>query len=138
VRTARGLGVSVIVVASLVLGAAYPALADVGDIAVGGVWVCRITRGAGGLSLEQRVAKIERQITEVLSLPGIDRRSVPILVRPLGGSATIAVAGITVMTVTPEDAAGTRVTTTELARQWARRLAAGLQRAIPSATFHGF
>jgi hypothetical protein len=138
VRTARGLVVSVIVVASLVLGVAHPALADIGDIAVGGVWVCRITRSAGGLSLEQRVAKIERQITEVLSLPGIDRRSVPILVRPLGGSATIAVAGITVMTVTPEDAAGTRVTTTELARQWARRLAAGLQRALPSATFHGF
>lgn len=137
-RTARGLVVSVIVVASLVLGIAYPVLADIGDISVGGVWVRRITRGAGGLSLEQRVAKVERQITEVLSLPGIDRRSIPILVRPLGGSATIAVAGITVMTVTPEDAAGTRVTTTELARQWARRLAAGLQRALPSATFHGF
>jgi hypothetical protein len=26
----------------------------------------------------------------------------------------------------------------ELARQWARRLMAGLQRALPSTTFHGF
>ncbi|MDQ7841607.1 MAG: hypothetical protein RDU83_11365, partial [bacterium] len=89
-------------------------------------------------SLEQRVVQIERRITEVLSIPGIDRRSIPLLVRPLGRSATIVVAGITVITVTPEDAAGTHVTTMELARQWARRLMAGLQRAFPSATFHGF
>jgi hypothetical protein len=137
-HTARGLVISIIAVGSLVLGLAYPALADIGDISVGGVWVCRITRGAGGLSLEERVAKINRQITEVLSLPGTDRRSVPVSVRPMGRSTAIIVADITVITVTPEDAAGTRVTTMELARQWARRLAAGLQRALPSTTFHGF
>jgi hypothetical protein len=137
-HTARGLVISIIAVGSLVLGLAYPALADIGDISVGGVWVCRITRGAGGLSLEERVARINRQITEVLSLPGTDRRSVPVSVRPMGRSTAIIVADITVITVTPEDAAGTRVTTTELARQWARRLAAGLQRALPSTTFHGF
>lgn len=137
-HTTRGLVISIIAVGSLVLGLAYPALADIGDISVGGVWVCRITRGAGGLSLEQRVAKIDRQLTEVLSIPGTDRRSIPLSVRPLGQSAAIVVAGITVITVTPEDAAGTRVTTMELARQWARRLMAGLQRALPSTTFHGF
>lgn len=137
-HTARWLVISIIAIASLVLGVASPALADIGDISVGGVWVCRITRGAGGLSLEQRVAKIDRQITEVLSLPGIDRRSLSVSVRPLGGSAAIVVAGITVITVTPEDAAGTRVTATQLALQWARRLATGLQRALPSTTFHGF
>jgi len=122
----------------LVLAVAYPALADVGDISVGGVWVCRITRGAGGLSLEQRVAQIERQITEMLSIPGIDRRTITISVRPVGQSAAIVVADIALITVTPEDAAGTHVTTMDLARQWARRLVAGLQRALPSATFHGF
>ncbi len=135
---ARGLVISIIVAASLVLSVAYPALADIGDISVGGIWVCRITHGAGGLSLEQRVVKIERQITKVLSLPGIDRRSIPVSVRPLGQSAEIVVADITVITVTSEDAAGTHVTTMELARQWTRRLVAGLQRALPSTTFHGF
>ena len=137
-HTARGLVISIIAVASLILGVAYPALADIGDISVGGVWVCRITRGAGGLSPEQRAVQINRRITEVLSIPGTDRRSISISVRPLGRSATIVVADITVITVTPEDAAGTNVTTMELARQWARRLVAGLQRALPSATFHGF
>lgn len=137
-QAARGLVISILVVGSLVISLAAPALADIGDISVGGVWVCRIARGAGGLSLEQRVVQIERRITEVLSIPGIDRRSIPLLVRPLGQSASIVVAGITVITVTPEDAAGTHVTTMELARQWARRLMAGLQRAFPSATFHGF
>jgi len=136
--TARGLVISIIAVAGFVLSVAYPAIADIGDISVGGVWVCRITRGAGGLSLEQRVVQINRRITEVLSLPGTDRRSISISVRPLGPSATIVVADITVITVTPADAAGAHVTTMELARQWARRLGAGLQRALPSTTFHGF
>jgi hypothetical protein len=137
-HTARRLVIAIIAVGSLVLSLAYPALADIGDISVGGVWVCRITRGAGGLSLEQRVVRIERQITEVLSIPGIDRRTITVSVRPLGQSAAMVVADITIITVTLEDAAGTNVTTMELARQWARRLVAGLQRAFPSATFHGF
>jgi len=137
-HTARALVMSIIAVASLVLAVAYPALADMGDISVGGVWVCRITRGAGGVSPEQRVVQIERQITEVLSIPGIVRRTITVSVRPFGQSAAIVVGDITVITVTPEDAAGTNVTTMELARQWARRLVAGLQRALPSATFHGF
>ncbi len=137
-HTARGLVISIIAVGSLVLGLAHPALAEIGDISVGGVWVCRITRGAGGLSLEQRVVQIERQITEVLSLPGIDRLTITVSVRPFGPSAAIVVADFTIITVTPEDAAGTNVTTMELARQWAQRLVAGLRRALPSTTFHGF
>jgi len=137
-HTTRGVVIFIIAAASLVLAVAYPALADIGDISVGGVWVCRITRGAGGLSLDQRVVQIERQITEMLSIPGIDRRTITISVRPFGQSAAIVVADITLITVTPEDAAGTNVTTMELARQWARRLVVGLQRALPSATFHGF
>ena len=137
-HTARWLIVLIIAVASLVLGVAYPALADLGDISVGGVWVCRIARGAGGLSPEQRVVQIDRRITEVLSIPGTDRRSLSVAVRPLGRSAAIVVSDIMVITVTPEDAAGTSVTTIELARQWARRLVAGLRRALPGMTFHGF
>lgn len=136
--TARRMVISIIAVAGLVLSVAYPAMADIGDISVGGVWVCRITRGAGGLSPEQRVVQINRRITEVLSIPATDRRTISISVRPLGPSAAIVVADITVITVTPADAAGAHVTTMELARQWARRLVAGLQRASPSTTFHGF
>lgn len=136
--TARGLVISIIACAGLVLNVAYPAMADIGDISVGGVWVCRITSGAGGLSLEQRVVQINRRITEVLSIPRTGRRTISISVRPLGPSAAIVVGDITIITVTPADAAGAHVTTMELARQWARRLAAGLQRALPGATFHGF
>src|SRR3990172_9575900 len=136
--TALRLVILIIAVAGLVLSVSYPAIADIGDVSVGGVWVCRITRGAGGLSLEQRVVQINRRITEVLSIPGTGRRTISISVRPLGPSATIVVGDITVITVTPADAAGAHVTTMELARQWARRLAAGLQRALPSTTFHGF
>ncbi len=51
-----------------------------------------------GLSLEQRVVQINRLITEVLSMPGTDRRTIAIAVRPLGPSATIVVGDITVIT----------------------------------------
>jgi hypothetical protein len=37
------------------------------------------------------------------------------------------------LTVVPEDAAGTGVTTAELARQWARRLVAGMKVALSRA-----
>ena len=136
--TARRLVILIVAVAGLVLSVSYPAMADIGDVSVGGVWVCRITRGAGGVSPEQRVVQINRRITEVLSIPGTDRRSISMSVRTLGASAAIVVADITVITVTSEDAAGADVTTMELARQWARRLVAGLQRALPGTTFHGF
>jgi hypothetical protein len=136
--TTRRLVILIAAAAGLVLSVPYPAMAEVGDVSVGGVWVCRITSGAGGLSPEQRVVQINRRITEVLSIPSTVRRTISIAVRPLGSSATIVVGDITVMTVTPADAAGTQVTTMELARQWARRLAAGLQRALPGTTFHGF
>lgn len=124
-----------IVVGSIVLGLAGAVLADTGDISVGGVWVCRITKGAAGLTAEQRAALINRRITEVLSLPGIRRGPIPVTIRPAGKSAAIAVAGMTVFTVMPEDAEGTKVTTMELARQWAGRLVEGLNRAVPGATY---
>jgi len=42
------------------------------------------------------------------------------------------------VTVAPEDARGTSVSTLELARQWARRLALGLSKALPDTEFHTF
>lgn len=133
----RKLTVVGIVAGSIVLSLAGAVLADTGDISVGGVWVCRITKGAGGLTAEQRAALINRRITEVISLPGIRRGPIAVEIRPAGQSAAIVVAGMTVFTVMPADAEGTNVTTVELARQWARRLIEGLRRAVPGATFRG-
>jgi hypothetical protein len=40
-----------------------PVAAEIGDISVGGVWVCRLTQGGPGLTLEQRVRQINQCIT---------------------------------------------------------------------------
>ena len=95
----------------IVLHAVLPAsaIAEIGDISVGGIWVCQITMGAAGLTLEQRVAQINQRITDVLSLPALPRRQIDVDVRPVGGAAAIVVADITVMTVTPADSAGTHL-----------------------------
>jgi len=126
--------VTIVVVAVLVaIQAALPgpARADIGDISVGGVWVCRLTRGAAGLTLEQRVEQINQRIVDVLSLPELTRRQIAVEVRAVGDGAAIVVADITVMTVTPADAAGTGVPVHEVANQWAARLVQGLRVALP-------
>ncbi len=82
--------VLVMVVWSLLLGAAPPARAEMGDISIGGVWVCRLTKGAGGLTLEQRMLQIERNIYAVVSNPKYrEQRQVPVLVKPMGLNAAI-------------------------------------------------
>lgn len=124
------------VVAGLLAAVVATAHAAVGDISVGGVWVCRLTTGIRGLGLEQRVAEVERRITQVLSTPEYRGRGVGVLVRPAGADAEIVVGQMVVMVVTPADAAGTGVSTRELARQWARRLVTGLNRALPGAQFN--
>ncbi len=124
----------VIVAASLVafhIVLPGPAAADIGDISVGGVWVCRLTQGAPGLTLEQRVRQINQRVTDVLSLPELRRRQIPVEVRAIGDTAAIVAADITIMTVTPADAAGTGVPVYEVANQWSARLAQGLRRALP-------
>ncbi len=115
-----------------------PALADVGDISVGGVWVSKITRDASGYSANQRAAEVNKRITNVLSRPELRHTGAAVTVRRDGASALILVADQLIMTVTPEDAAGTGVSTLELARQWAQRLAQGLSKALPDANFHTF
>ncbi len=126
------------VIAGLVLGLTPPALAEMGDVSVGGVWVCRIKNGAPGQTLLQRMVDVERRITEVLSTPRFRRTGVAVSVRPIGQGAAILVTDYVVLAVVPEDAAGTGVTTLELARQWSRRLVAGLNRALPDASFVAF
>ncbi len=114
-----------------------PAFADIGDISVGGVWVCRITEPALGLSVEERVVQINKQITEALSTPKF-RRGATIAVRADGPNVRIVMEHLTIVTVTPADAKGTTVKPMELARQWAARLATGLSKALPDAEFHTF
>jgi hypothetical protein len=117
-----------------------PAMADMGDVSVGGVWCCRLTQGIGELTLEQRMVEIERRITLILSTPRYWRGGVRVTVRPMGANATIAVDQTIVLMVTPEGAAatGVRVTPFELAHQWAGKVAAGLNRALPDAQFRVF
>jgi len=113
--------VAVALIGSAVAGLPQPSLADVGDVAVGGVWVCRITQPALGLTAEQRAVQMTKQITEALSTPKF-RRGAVLSIRPKGTSVTISVGDLLIVTVTPEDAKGTSVAPMELARQWAQRL----------------
>jgi len=126
-----------LVALGLVFVGVQPSLGSAGDIAVGGVWVCQITQGAFGLTAEQRAVQMTRQITEVLSTPKL-REGAVVSVRMNGPTALIMVGEKVVVTVAPEDARGTSVSTLELARQWARRLALGLSKALPDTEFHTF
>jgi hypothetical protein len=59
-------------------------------------------------------------------------------VHPAGGSTLVLVGDKLVFTVAPEDVMGTPNTTVQLARDWAKRLAEGLSKALPDANFHTF
>jgi hypothetical protein len=128
---------AVFIACGLTLEPSWPALADIGDIAVGGVWICRITHAASGYSPAQRAVEVNRRITEVLSTPRF-RLGAVVSVRPAGGSAVILVGDKLVFTVAPEDVAGTTITPIQQARLWARLLAQGLSKALPDANFHTF
>lgn len=123
-----------LVIGSLVIGFARPAFAELGDISVGGVWSFRLTRGIGGMSLAERVADVERRITNILSNPRYRQAGVTLSVRPAGLGAVIMVDDAVILTVTPDDVAdtGAKVTVMELARQWAQRLAGGINKAFPT------
>jgi hypothetical protein len=122
-------------------GLSLPALADVRDISVGGVWICRITQDASGYTSYDRAAEVRRRITEVLSNPDYRKGGAVVEVRQLGATVTISVGLTLVFTVVPEDTMGetvVHVTQLELARQWAQRLSAGLSRAFPDPNLHVF
>ncbi|MGQ0571362.1 MAG: hypothetical protein ACT4P5_17805 [Armatimonadota bacterium] len=127
-----------LVTVSLVLGLAHPALAEIGDISIGGVWVCRLTKGAGGLTLEQRVEQVERNMYAVVNNPRYrGRRTVPVSVRVVGQGAAIMVDDLVILVVTPEDVSGTGAKPIEAAQQWAQRMAKGLAQALPDPTQQG-
>jgi hypothetical protein len=114
-----------------------PAVPNPRDVSVGGVWVCRITEPALGLSADERVVQMNKQITEALSTPKF-RRGATIGVRADGPNVRVVMEHLTIVTVTPADTKGTTVKPMELARQWAQRLAKGLSKALPDAEFHTF
>ena len=129
----RRLGLLVsLVISSLLLGFAHPAHAELGDVSVGGVWVCRFSKGAHGLALEQRMVQIERNIYAVVNNPKYrGRRQVPVELRPMGQGAALTVDGIVIFVITPEDMEGTGAKPWEAAQQWAPKLSRGLSLAIP-------
>ena len=119
-------------------GIPRPAMAGSNDIYVGGVWVLKITRDASGYTAEQRVLEVEKRITEVLSTPAFRTNGVVVTARKSGASAVVVAGDMNVITVTPQDAAGTGKTTLDLARQVALRFAVGLSHAMPDANVHVF
>ncbi len=125
----------VLLAAILVLSVALPALADARDISVGGVFITRLTADAPPYDSYQRAVAVNKRITDVLGTPRF-RRGAVVTVRQAGPDALISVGDMLVFTVTPLDAAGTSVTTAQLARQWAALLAQGLGKALPDSTFH--
>src|ERR1700724_1109961 len=82
----------------VVVGRPGLALADVGDISVGGVWICRITQPALGLTPEERAVQMNKQITEALSTPKF-RRGATVSVRSQGPNARIMIDTRVLMTV---------------------------------------
>jgi len=119
-------------------GSPQPATAGSNDIYVGGVWVLKIAHDASGYSAEQRVLEVEKRITEVLSTPAFRTNGVVVSAHKSGASAVVTAGDMNVITVTPQDAAGTGKTTLDLARQVALRFAVGLSHAMPDATVHVF
>jgi len=123
-------------------GLPLPALADVRDISVGGVWICRITHDASGYTSYNRAAEVRKRITEVLSNPDYRKGGAVVDVRQVGTTVTISVGPTLVFTVVPEDTMGEPVaphmTSLEVARQWAARLSTGLSRALPDPNLHVF
>ena len=137
--TCRGYGTAslVLLLGAIVFGMVLPALADARDISVGGVWITRLDHDVPGYTSLQRAVEVRRRITDILSTPAF-RQGVVVTVRQAGRGAVVIVGDVLVFTVTPEDAAGERMTPVEVAHQWARLLAEGLNRAIPDADFHTF
>jgi hypothetical protein len=120
------------VVLSLLLGLQLQAYADIGDVSIGGVWICRLAKGANGQALDQRMQQIERNIYTVVNDPRYrGRRSIAVQVRPMGASAALVVDGRVLFIVTPEDVEGTGATPMEAASQWAPKLSKGLTLAVP-------
>jgi hypothetical protein len=127
------------VILCVLLGFARPAFAEVGDISIGGVWVCRLTKGAAGLTLDQRMMQIERRIFSAINNPKYrDQRQMPVVVRPMGQNAAVTVDDVVIFVVTPEDVEGTGAKPMEAAVLWGQRLARGLNLAIPDGKFQVF
>lgn len=126
-----------VVLSSVIVSIPRPALADPNEIIVGGVWAFRITQPDGVLTPEQRVAEVQRRLTDVLSKYRAGS-SVPVMLYAVPKGVGIRVGAIHVVTVTPADAQGTGVSTAELARQWANRLSFGIARALPDSVVHVF
>jgi hypothetical protein len=133
----RHAAVPLLLLGTVMLSLALPARADEREISVGGIWITRLDHDAAGYTSYQRAVEVRRRITEVLSTPKF-RQGTTVSVQPLGKAAIVMVGGLLVFTVTPEDAAGTRMTPLDVAHQWARLLAEGLSRALPDDNFHTF
>jgi hypothetical protein len=131
-----------VLAAGLILGLALPALADERDIAIGGVWIWRVTHDASGYTSYQRATEVRKRITEVLSIPDYRSGAAAVEVQQKGKTITISVGSTLVFTVVPEDTIGEPVapyvTPLELAQWLAKRLSDGLSRAFPDPTLHIF
>lgn len=111
-------------------GLAAPALAEVGDVIVGGVLILRIRAEAGGMSIEQRVVVVHQRIVEALSRVRPFRPEA-VAIRMVGGQPTLFVGDIMIITVDANHARLNGSTQQALAEIWARNLREGLPKAVP-------
>lgn len=96
---------------------ARPALADDGDVAVGGVLLFRIHVAANGMSPKQRAEAVDTRLQDILGAPVISPDDVHI-VGADKSSAKILVKDRLLVTVTKADGAFNGVTTQKQAQMW--------------------
>ncbi len=118
----------VIVSALLLAGCcllARPALAEDGDVAVGGVLLFRIHATVNGMSPKDRADIVDTRLQDILAAPVLKAEDVQI-VGADKSSAKIMVKDRLLVTVTKADGAFNGVTTQKQAEMWLASLRKGL------------
>ena len=118
-----------VIVPALLLAAcclfARPALADDGDVAVGGILLFRIHVGANGMSPKERADAVDTRLQVILGAPVIKAEDIHI-VGSDKNSAKILVKDNLLVTVTKADGDFNKVTAQKQAQMWLDSLRKGL------------
>ena len=104
---------------------ARPALAEDGDVAVGGVLLFRIHATANGMSPKERAETVDTRLQDILAAPVLKAEDVHI-VGTDKNSAKILVKDRLLVTVTKADGDFNKVTAQKQAQMWLESLRKGL------------
>lgn len=108
-------------VVSCLLGAAPAALADEGDIAVGGEFLFRIRAAASGQSVKQRADTVTERLVDILADQTLTTSDVH-LVPQKDKTVRMMVKERLLVTVTPDDGKPNQKTAVQQAQIWASRV----------------